>query len=156
MLIGALAESVQWLATKKKNKRESGVSFECYLLALVYSKRGYKDFCSRGCICISCPYVSANENASVRVKLSRRHIATIHSLFFPSLCCFNSLFVSVWFFPLHMNSAANCYHDSVACVFLSLENLRLQQCELLLENVECRLEIKSGPSGCKEKLNYNF
>lgn len=156
MLIAALAESVQRLATKKKIKKESGLSFECYLLALVYSKRGYKDFCSRGCICISCPYISANEDASVRVKLSRRHIATIHSLFFPNLCCFNSLFVSVWFFPLHMNSAANCYHDSVACVFLSLENLRLQQCELLLENVECRLEIKSGPSGCKEKLNYNF
>lgn len=92
------------LATKKKvNKRESGLSFECYLLALVYSKHGYKDFCSRGCICISCPYISANENARVRVKLSRRHIATIHSLlffFFPNLLwCFNSLFISVWFFP---------------------------------------------------------
>lgn len=83
-----------------ERERESGVSFECYLLTL-FKICGYKeDLCSRGCICISCPYISANENASVRVKLARKHIATIHSLFFLSLlCCFNSMFISVWFFP---------------------------------------------------------
>lgn len=59
-------------------------------------------------------------------------------------------------FRLYVNSVANFSYDSVAYVFLSLENLRLQQCVLLLENVECRLEIKSSPCGCKEKLDYNF